>query len=164
MPPHHTLSLTNSPDGLQVVAAHSSLALSGHCHSADHLTDCVGSRRRFGLVVIVLYTQAVVFATPTLMEGWSLRTSEAEKRGAALVATNVGRRREFAVDGGTALLARAKDLAGLVERIVRLIDDQDSRVRWVRAGHVRRFAWEAGTEGCLRHYVATAHDPGWSGW
>ena len=158
---HHTLSWKGTADGLEAVARlrdagrDVSMTLFGTEAPEGRLPNWVEFHRRPGPALLRrLYNQAGVFVAPSWTEGWGLPASEAMACGAALVATNVGGHREFAIEGRTALLAPPRDPVALAERIARLVDDNELRVRLARAGaeYVRRFTWEAATsrlEKCL---------------
>ena len=92
-----------------------------------------------------IYNEAAIYLGPSLTEGWGLTVGEAMICGAAVVCTDNRGYREMAIDGRTALVAPVGDAAALAERILRLIGDDDERIRIARAGHryIRRFTWEA---------------------
>ncbi len=92
-----------------------------------------------------IYNEAAIYLGPSLTEGWGLTVGEAMICGAAVVCTDNRGYREMAIDGRTALVAPVGDAAALAERILRLIGNDDERIRIARAGHryIRRFTWEA---------------------
>jgi len=72
---------------------------------------------------------------------------EAMACGCAVAATDIAGIRESATDGVTALLSPARDPESLANNIIRLLGDEDLRVKLARAGneHVRSFTWERST-------------------
>jgi glycosyltransferase involved in cell wall biosynthesis len=91
-----------------------------------------------------LYNQAAIFLAPSWAEGWPLPPAEAMMCGAALVATDIGGHREYAIHEETALLSPPKDAKGLAENILRLMCDQDLRIRLAHQGnaHIQQFTWD----------------------
>lgn len=91
-----------------------------------------------------LYNQAAIFLAPSWAEGWPLPPAEAMMCGAALVATDIGGHREYAIHRETALLSPPKDANGLAENILRLIRDQDFRIKLALQGsaYIQKFTWE----------------------
>jgi glycosyltransferase involved in cell wall biosynthesis len=102
-----------------------------------------------------LYNEAAIFLGPSLSEGWGLPPAEAMMSGCALVATDIGGHREYAIPEETALLSAPGDPDGLAGNAIRLIGDSRYRVRLARAGrsHIERFTWTRALdafEGVLR--------------
>lgn len=91
-----------------------------------------------------VYNRAAIFLSPSWTEGWPLPPAEALQCGAALVATDIGGHLEYARHEETALLSPAKDPDALAANLVRLLDDQQLRLRLAYQGHemVRRFTWD----------------------
>lgn len=91
-----------------------------------------------------IYNRAAIFLAPSWAEGWPLPPAEAMQCGAALVATDIGGHREYALDERTALLSPAKQPEELAARILRLAEDQEFRIRLARQGneYIQRFTWE----------------------
>ena len=91
-----------------------------------------------------LYNEASIFVAPSWAEGWPLPPAEALISGAALVATDIGGHREYAVHEVTALLSPAKEPHALAANILRLLHDRDLRVRLAAQGNkfVQQFSWE----------------------
>lgn len=90
-----------------------------------------------------IYNRAAIFVSPSWTEGWPLPPGEALQCGAALVATDIGGHREYAWHEETALLSPAKDANALAANLVRLLDDQPTRLRLAHQGQklVRQFTW-----------------------
>ncbi len=95
-----------------------------------------------------IYNRAAIFLAPSHSEGWGLPPCEAMISGAAVVATDIGGHREFAVDGENALLVPAMDPVALAQAAGRLIEDTKLRVRLAKVGNARiqRFTWDAAVD------------------
>jgi glycosyltransferase involved in cell wall biosynthesis len=91
-----------------------------------------------------LYNGAAVFIAPSWFEGWGLPPAEAMACGCAVAAVDNSGHREFARHEVTAMLSPAKDPAALAGNILRLIQDENLRLRIARAGnaHIRNFTWD----------------------
>ena len=102
--------------------------------------------------------RTTIFLQTSLVEGLGLPAIEAMACGAALVTTDNGGSRDYAVVGRTALVVDGHD--EIVNAMVALIDDEPSRVRIAAAGarHVRAaFDWDRSarlTEEFLERYRA----------
>lgn len=106
-----------------------------------------------------LYNQTRVFAQASLFEGFGLTCIESMGCGAALVTTDCGGSREYAVPGETAVVVEAGDGAALADAITALLDDEERRLRLAERGaaFVRRFDWDRTAEileAELERYVA----------
>ena len=108
-----------------------------------------------------IYNGSGIFLSPSIEEGFGLPALEAMACGAALVATDNGGSAEYAFDGETALVAPPGDAAALAERVVRLLDDDDLRVRLATAGGelARTFTWDASAERLERFLERYRADP-----
>lgn len=95
-----------------------------------------------------LYNRAAIFVAPSWSEGWGLPASEAMMCGAAVAATDIGGHREFAFHEQTALLSPAKDPDALAANIVRLMRDDQLRIKIARQGneYIQRFTWKKAVE------------------
>lgn len=103
--------------------------------------------------------QAKVYVQTSVVEGFGLTPVEAMACGAALVTTDNGGSRDYAIDGETALVVPPGDAGAIADAAEALLRDEERRVRLAAAGerYVRRFTWERGTdrlEAYLRSYVA----------
>lgn len=90
------------------------------------------------------YNDAAIFISPAWTEGWPLPPAEAMLCGAALVTTDIGGHREYAIQGETALLSPAKAPTELAANLLRLIRDQELRIKLARQGneYIRQFSWK----------------------
>jgi glycosyltransferase involved in cell wall biosynthesis len=90
-----------------------------------------------------IYNRAAIFLSPSWTEGWPLPPAEAQQCGAALVATDIGGHREYARHEENALLSQPKDADALAANAVRLLGDQELRLRLALQGHdnIQQFTW-----------------------
>jgi glycosyltransferase involved in cell wall biosynthesis len=91
-----------------------------------------------------LYNQASMLVVPSWTEGFSLPPAEALQCGAAIVLTDFKGAAAYAVHEQTALISPIKDPEALAANILRLVRDQDLRLKLARNGHARiqDFTWE----------------------
>jgi glycosyltransferase involved in cell wall biosynthesis len=91
-----------------------------------------------------LYNEAAIFVAPSWIEGWGLPPAEAMACGCAVAAADNGGHREFAQHETTALLSPPKDPSALAQNILRLIQNDELRLRIARAGnaHIQNFTWD----------------------
>jgi glycosyltransferase involved in cell wall biosynthesis len=91
-----------------------------------------------------LYNEASFVLAPSNTEGWGLVPCEGMMCRCALVATDAGGHREFAVDRVTALVSPAGMPAALADGIVEIVKDHALRYRLSRVGqeYLLRFSWE----------------------
>lgn len=92
----------------------------------------------------MFYNSAQVFIAPSLTEGWDLPACEAMACGAALVASNIPVREEYATEGDNAVLVPPGDVDALVTAVVRLLGDHELRLKMAARGveRMRAFTWE----------------------
>jgi glycosyltransferase involved in cell wall biosynthesis len=104
-----------------------------------------------------LYNRSSMFVTPSHYEGWGLPGSEAMACGAALVSTDSIGVRAYADHEKTALLSSPKDPAGLADNILRLMQDNDFRIRLAVQGckYVQQFTWERAVGALEQLFVRT---------
>lgn len=87
-----------------------------------------------------LYERAAVYAMPARAEGFGLVYLEAMSHRLPVLASTVDAATEIVVDGETGFLIDPNDRAALIDRLVRLIEDQPLRDRLGNAGYAR---WQA---------------------
>lgn len=89
------------------------------------------------------YNDQAVFMLPSHFEGWGLTGVEAMSCGAALVVTDNGGSRDYAIDGQTALVVPPKQPQQLADAVSRLLDDEGLRVRLALTGQemVQQYTW-----------------------
>lgn len=92
-----------------------------------------------------IYNESAIFLAPNIMEeGWGLPVGEAMICGCAVVCTDNKGFREMAEDGVSALLSPIRNAQSLAENIMRLIRDDEFRIRLAEQGHdnIRQFSWD----------------------
>lgn len=92
-----------------------------------------------------LYNEHAIFFSPSLGEGWGLPPAESMACGCAVVCTDIGGHRDYAIDGVTALLVAAKDVNDMSDKIIRMISEKDLRLRLSEAGQRlinTEFTWD----------------------
>ena len=90
-----------------------------------------------------LYNSAQVFLAPSFSEGWDLPACEAMACGAALVASAIPVRSEYATHGESALLVSPGKPEAFAASLVKLLGDAPLRLRLAHAGQqrVRTLTW-----------------------
>ncbi len=98
------------------------------------------------------YNGQAVFMVPSHYEGWGLPGVEALACGAALVTTDNGGCRDYAMDGRTALVVPPGQPGALADAVARMFGDDALRVRLAQAGHgfVQRYTWDGAVDGLER--------------
>ena len=117
-------------------------------HSPDHET-----------LAHEIYGRCQVFLQSSRREGFGFTAIEAMACGAALVTTDNGGSRDYAIDGETALVAPPHDVDAMASLVVSLLRDDVRRSEVAQAGerHVRKFDWDIGAaaiEDVLVRYIA----------
>lgn len=95
-------------------------------------------------LVSEVYDRASIFLCASISEGWGFPSMEAMACGAALVSTQNGGVDDFAAQDSSALLRPVGDVDGLTDDVLRLLGDDELRVRLAGAGAagVRQFTWQ----------------------
>ena len=106
-----------------------------------------------------VYNEARVFVQASHHEGFGLTAVESMACGAALVTTDCGGSRDYAIAGETAVVVPAGDATLLADGVERLLDDAEQRIGLASAGarSVHKFDWERSgelLEAFLECYVA----------
>ena len=97
--------------------------------------------------LINIYNQSRIFICSSLAEGFAFPPAEAMACGCAVVSTDCGGNREYAIDGATALLSPPNDPGALAKNVINLLEDDDLRIKLAKAGHeyIQQFTWERST-------------------
>jgi glycosyltransferase involved in cell wall biosynthesis len=108
-----------------------------------------------------IYNQAKVFLQASWHEGFGLTAVEAMASGCALVTTDNGGSRDYALPGETALVAPPGDSAGLADAIESLLRDDARRITMAEAGaaYTKRFTWDRVGEFAEAHLLRYVADP-----
>lgn len=101
-----------------------------------------------------IYNCSSIYLSPSWTEGFGLPSAEAMACGCALVSTDSGGVRDFAEHRVSSLLSPPKNPGALAENIIRLLENDDLRIRIAQAGHERigEFTWERSTD-LLEQYL-----------
>jgi glycosyltransferase involved in cell wall biosynthesis len=91
-----------------------------------------------------LYNSSKIHVCCSLEEGFAFPPAEAMACGCAIVSTDCGGIREYAKHGITALLSPPRDPKGLAQNIIRLLENDELRVKLAKAGYekIQDFTWQ----------------------
>ena len=108
-----------------------------------------------------VYNQSRVFVVPSHREGFGFTAVEAMACGAALVTTDNGGSRDYAIPDETAWVVAPGDPAALAEGVLTLLECDARRDALARAGEdlVRGFDWERGSAVLAAHLEQYVADP-----
>lgn len=92
-----------------------------------------------------IYNDSAIYVAASKAEGFALPPGEALICGCALVCTDIGGFGVLAKHEETALLSPVFDVEALAKNIIRLIEDNELRIRLAKNGnaHVKTFTWES---------------------
>jgi glycosyltransferase involved in cell wall biosynthesis len=96
-----------------------------------------------------LYNEAAIFISPSLAEGFPLPPAESMMCGCALVCTDIGGHREYAIDNETAILFKPKFSDEIVSSVKRLFNNDNLRIQIAKNGNdfIKQFTWEKAVDG-----------------
>ncbi|MGN1051580.1 MAG: glycosyltransferase family 4 protein, partial [Acutalibacteraceae bacterium] len=91
-----------------------------------------------------IYNSSKVFIQPTVKEGFGLTSIEAMACGAALATTDFDTMQDYAIDNETALVSPVKNPEALGDNVIKLLCDDELRVRIAKSGekYVRKFSFD----------------------
>ena len=97
--------------------------------------------------LIKIYNAASIYLCSSAAEGFALPPAEAMACGCAVVTTDCGGNRDYAEHEKTALVSDPDDFESLVNNVLRLLADEELRVKIALAGRDRiaEFTWEKST-------------------
>jgi glycosyltransferase involved in cell wall biosynthesis len=97
--------------------------------------------------LVKLYNAASIYLCSSAAEGFALPSAEAMACGCAVATTDCGGNRDYAEHEKTALVSDPDDFASLANNVLRLLLDEELRVKIARAGRDRiaEFTWENST-------------------
>lgn len=92
----------------------------------------------------LLYNSHSIFLSPSFMEGFPLPPAEAMMCGCALVASDIGGHREYAVNSKNSLLFPPGDIQKSVECLLKVIKDQVLRCSIAMSGYndIKKYTWD----------------------
>lgn len=91
-----------------------------------------------------IYNESAIYLAPSHSEGFALTPPEAMMCGCAVVCTDIGGHRVVCHHEQTALIAPVGNVAALAQSIIRLIEDDQLRIRVAQAGHkaIQAYTWD----------------------
>lgn len=94
-----------------------------------------------------IYNGSSIYLCPSWTEGWHLPPAEAMACGCAVVSTDIGGVRDYAIDMQTALLSPPQDPAKLAKNVLKLLNDDNLRLQIAKAGYekILSFNWDYST-------------------
>jgi glycosyltransferase involved in cell wall biosynthesis len=97
--------------------------------------------------LVRLYNAASIYLCSSAAEGFALPPAEAMACGCAVATTDCGGNRDYAEHEKTALVSDPDDFESIVKNVIRLLSDEELRVRIALAGRDRiaEFTWEKST-------------------
>jgi len=95
-----------------------------------------------------IYSSCDIWISPSWYEGFGLPAAEAMACKCAVISTDTGAIREYALPGETALISPPRDPEALAQELITLLDDREKLERISFAGYskIREFTWERATE------------------
>jgi len=101
--------------------------------------------------LIKLYNAASICLCSSALEGFALPPAEAMACGCAVATTDCGGNRDYAEHEKTALVSAPDDFTSLANNVLRLLSDDELRVKIALAGRDRiaEFTWEKSTQRLL---------------
>lgn len=90
-----------------------------------------------------LYDESAIFIATSRSEGWGLTIGESMLCGCAVCCTDIDGYREMAVNEENALLSPVGDAVAMAANIIRLIENDELRIRVAKKGSesIRQFNW-----------------------
>lgn len=98
-------------------------------------------------IIQQIYNKAKIFVCSSLSEGWGLPPMEAMACGAAVVTTDCGGVRDFAIPDQTAIVCSVRDAEGIKAGVQKLLNNERLRIQLVENAlkKIEEFDWEDNT-------------------
>jgi glycosyltransferase involved in cell wall biosynthesis len=111
--------------------------------------------------LVAIYNSSSIFLCSSAAEGFALPPAEAMACGCAVVSTDCGGNREYAVHDVTALLSPPRDPEALAMNLLRVLEDDGVRIRLASEGHsrIQAFTWQRSTD-LLEEFIEAGVRPG----
>ena len=153
---YHTDKRKGSEDGIKALmlakeaCPNLEAVLFGVSIRPTSLPDWIDYRRNPPQNILVkdIYNGSSIYLCSSLIEGWGLPGAEAMACGCALVSTDTGGVRDYAIDRKTALISMAHNPEALAANIILLLKDEPFRLKLAKAGYenIQNFSWERATD------------------
>ena len=106
--------------------------------------DCEYHFKPYGDKLREIYNSCDIFLCPSWREGLGMPSMEAMACKCALVTTDNGGCRDYAIHGKTALVSPPRNPEKLAENLMRLLGDEDLLRKIAQNGyqHIRQFTWD----------------------
>ncbi len=100
--------------------------------------------RPTGDQVARIFSSCDIYVCPSWHEGLGMPAMEAMASGCAVVTTDTGGSRDYAIDQETALVSAPKDIEGLANNLIAVIDDKQLMARLSKNGQkkIMEFDWD----------------------
>jgi glycosyltransferase involved in cell wall biosynthesis len=98
--------------------------------------------------LVELFNHSRIYLCSSIAEGFALPPAEAMACGCAVVSTDCGGINEYAEHEINALLSPPRDPQALAQNVIRLLEDDNLRLRLAKTGFkkIKEFTWEKATE------------------
>ncbi|MEK9628482.1 MAG: glycosyltransferase family 4 protein [Nitrospinota bacterium] len=108
--------------------------------------------RPTGDALMKLYSSCGTFLCSSWYEGLGMPAMEAMMCGTALVTTDTGGSRDYALNEETALVSPAKDPEALAKNLIRILNNDSLRLDLAEKGYqkIREFSWDANCERLIK--------------
>ena len=107
-----------------------------------------------------LLSRSHLLVLPSVREGWGLVVTEANSVGTPCVGYDVAGLRDSVVNGVTGLLVKSQDVRGLANAIIRVLEDEELRLRLSRNAleYTKGFSWDRSAEEFLKALEWTVNE------
>ncbi len=146
---YHTYDWKGIPDGVKAFEIakqeHPDIQLvmfGAHKKAVNIIANII--YKPIGHEVREIYNSCDIFLCPSWREGFGLPSAEAMACKCALVTTDNGGCRDYAIHGKTALVSPPKNPELLAENLMRLLSDEDLLRQIAQNGyeHIKQFTWD----------------------
>ncbi len=107
-----------------------------------------------------IYSSCDTFLCASWYEGSGLPAMEAMACGAALVTTDTGGSRDYALNEETALVSPAKNPEALAKNLIRVLTDDSLRLQLAKKGYqkIQQFSWDSNCEQLVKCFEKSLDD------
>jgi len=113
-------------------------------HKKKVFFDCMYYHRPWGDKLNEIYNSCDIFLCPSWGEGFGLPSAEAMACKCALVTTDNGGCRDYAIHGKTALVSQPKNPEKLAQNLIKLLENEELLETIAQNGYdyIKQFTWE----------------------